>query len=330
LDAPEPKAAISSIIPAPRHPNPPETYPRAIPVTALTFNADGSQLFASGYHEVTVWNCGTGQLVSRITNVDQRTFGMDLSPTGDTLAVASGAPGRRGEARLFDATSGQLKSVLGSSADVMLDIKYSPTGKRLAVATADSRLWVFDADTGDEQLVVTSHSDWVTAVAWSPDGDKLASASRDKTAKVFDAETGELVATYAGHGQAVRGVAFHRDGADVFSAGADNKIHRWKIDDGKTVAEIVFGGEVFKLPLADSFLFATSADKSVRQYDAQTQAEVRQYLGHQDWACSAAFHPTTKKLASGGFNGEVRIWDTRDGSQVISFYAAPGRAGATQ
>ena len=324
FDAPDPKATLLSIIPPPQHSNPPEKYPRTIPVTSLSFNADGSELFVSGYHEVTVWNTNSGQLVRRIRNVDQRTFAMDLSPDCNTLAVASGAPGRRGELRVFDSVSGQLKMVLGSSQDVVLDVKYAPNGKRLATATADSRLLVFDAETGMEQLVVTSHSDWVTAVAWSPDGTKLASASRDKTAKVFDARKGDLIVTYAGHNQTVRGVAFHPDGAEVFSAGADNKIHRWNIADGKKVAEIGFGGEVFRLPLEGSFLFATSADKTVRQYDARTHKEVRQYLGHQDWACSVAFHEATNKVASGGFDGEVRIWDAEDGSQVVAFYAAPG------
>lgn len=323
FDGQDAKALLSTIIPPPRHPDPPATYPRPIPVTALAFSADGSQLFVSGYHEVTVWNVSDGQLARRITNVDQRTFGIDLSPDG-TLAVAMGAPGRRGEVRRFVAADGTLRDVIASASDVFLDVKYSHDSQRLAAGTADSRIVVLEATTGAEQLTLTSHSDWVTAVAWSPDGSRLASASRDKTSKVVDAQSGELVATYGGHGSTVRGVAFHPDGTEVYSSGADSKIHRWKIEDAKKVAEIAFDGEVFRLAVAGPYLFATSADKTVRQFDAKTHQQIRRYEGHPDWTCAVAYHGATHRVASGSYDGQVRIWDVEAGTQVTDFFAAPG------
>jgi WD40 repeat protein len=161
-------------------------------------------------------------------------------------------------------------------------------------------------------------------VAWNADGTKLASASRDKTAKVFDAKTGELLVTYSGHGQPVKGVAFHPEGNEVYSAGGDNKIHRWQIAEAKKTAEIGFGGEVFKLVRGGDFLLAASADKSVRQFDAKTHNAVRSYAGHTDWALSVAFHPATKRIAGGGFDGSVKIWNADDGNLVTSLLAAPG------
>ena len=324
FDGPDPKAALATIIPPPVHPEPPAAYPQPTPVTALAFSPDGTQLVAGGYHELTIWNPADGQLVRRIKNVGQRTYALSFSPDGKLLAVAGGAPGRLGEVRLVEFASGNIVNVVGTTSDVVLDASFSPAGDRLAVAAADGLIRVYEVATGKEQLTISSHSDWVQAVAWSPDGSKLASASRDKTAKVFDAKTGELTVTYSTHAQPVKGVAFHPDGAEVFSAGADRKIHRWKAADAAKVAEIGFGDEVFKLPMGGGFLFATSADKTVRQFDAKTHAQVRQYPGHTDWALSAAYHDGTKRLAAGGFNGEVRVWNTADGAAVTQFVAAPG------
>lgn len=324
FDGPDPKASLSAIIPPPTYPEPPQAYPGVMPVTAVLWSQDGKSLFVGGYHEITVWNASDGKLLRRIKNVGQRTLGMDLSPDGKLLAVACGAPGKNGEVRLFNPADGKLVRVLGSSADVVLDVKFSPDGSRLAAGSAESVLQVFEVKTGKRQLNITSHSDWVMAVAWSPDGTKLASASRDKTVKVFDAKTGELKVTYAGHGQPVKGVAFHPDGKQAYSAGADNKIHLWKVADGKKSATIAFGAEVYKLPLTGGFVFASSADKTVRQYDAKSHKEVRQYKGHSDWALSVAFHAASKRLASGGFDGEVRVWNAADGKQVARFLAAPG------
>lgn len=326
FDGEDPTADLVTIIPAPTHPDPPQSYPYTVPVTALAFSQDGSELYVGGYHELTVWNPADGKLIRRLKNVGQRTYGLSLSPDGELLAVACGAPGRLGETRLFNSTDGELVNVLGSTSDVVLDVVFNPQGDRLAVGSADGVIRIFEVATGNEQLTITSHSDWVTALTFNSDGSKLASASRDKTAKVFDAKTGELLVTYSGHAQPVRGVAFHPDGSEVYSSGGDNKIHRWKVEDAKKSADIGFGGEVFKLPLGGDFLFATSADKTVRQFEAKTHKQLRSFAGHQDWALSVAYHASTERVASGAFDGQVHIWNAADGQSITSFFAAPGYA----
>ena len=62
----------------------------------------------------------------------------------------------------------------------------------------------------------------------------------------------------------------------------------------------------------------------MRQLDATGQKEVRKYAGHGDWALSSAFHADSKRVASGGFNGDIQIWNAEDGKSVVSFVAAPG------
>ena len=324
FDGKDPTAELVTIIPPPKHPDPPESYPYSMPVTALVFSADGNELYVGGYHELTVWDPAEGKLIRRIKDIGQRTYGLSLSPDGKLLAVGCGAPGRLGETRLYDLAGGTMTHVLGATSDVVLDVAFGPQGDRLAVGSADGVIRIFEVSSGAEQLTITSHSDWVTALSFNSDGSKLASASRDKTAKVFDAETGELLVTYSGHGQPVKGVAFHPEGAEVYSSGGDKKIHRWKVEDAKKSADITFGGEVFKLPLGDTFLFATSADKTVRQFEAKTHKQVRSYAGHEDWALSVAYHAASQRVASGGFDGQVRVWNAADGKPIASFYAAPG------
>lgn len=325
FDGPDAKAALATIVPPPVHPAAPDAYPNTLPITAVAFSPDGSQVYVGGYNEVTVWNPADGQLIKRIKNTGQRTFALSFSPDGKMLLVASGSPGRLGEVRLFDTGSGELSKVLHSAGDVVFDAAYNPAGDRIASAAADGVLRVYDVASGAEQLAITSHSDWVTAVAWNADGTKLASASRDKTAKLFDAKTGELAVTYAGHNQPLKGVAFHADGAEVFSAGADSKIHQWKMADAAKTAEIAgFGGEVGKLYAVGNNLIAVSADKTAKQFDRKTRNQIRVYQGHNDWTLSASLHEGTKRLATGSFDGEVKIWNTDDGKPIVSFLAAPG------
>lgn len=325
FDGEDPKAALATIVPPPVHPSPPEVYANSMPITAITFSPDGSQLAVSGYHELTVWNPADGKLIKRVHNIGQRTHAITYSPDGKLLAVGGGTPGRLGETRIFNAENGELVRVLGSTSDVVLDVAFAPQGDRIAAGSADGVIRVFEVASGKSVQTITSHSDWVMAIAWSVDGARIASGSRDKTAKVFDSKTGELQVTFSGHGQPVKGVAFHPEGKEVFSAGTDKKVQRWKIEDGKKTADVgSFGEEVYKLTAGGGFLFTGSADKSARQYDRKSHKEVRKYEGHKDWVLSTAYHDGSKRLATGSFDGEVRVWNTEDGKIVVTLLAAPG------
>jgi dipeptidyl aminopeptidase/acylaminoacyl peptidase len=322
-DGGDPKASLSSIMPAPVHPPAPQQYRATLPITAVLFSPDGKELYTGGYHEINVWNPENGQLVRRIGNVGERTYSLALKPDGSQLAVAGGAPGRLGEVRIYNPSTGELLKVIAPTADVAYDVQWSPAGDRLATCAADGVVRIFDAATFAEQPPITSHSDWVFAVAWSPDGTKLATASRDKTAKVFDAKTGELTITYSAHAAPVRGVLFHPDGAEVYTSGSNNKWERWKIADGAKTKEIGVAGPYKLVRVGESF-FVPTEEPRVRMYKAKEGDQVREFAGAADWCLSVAAHDATGKVAAGTFDGEIRLWALADGKPLLNFYAAPG------
>ena len=53
---------------------------------------------------------------------------------------------------------------------------------------------------------------------------------------------------------------------------------------------------------------------------------LRTLSGHTDCVYALAFNADGTLIASGAWNGEVRIWKTEDGSQVKAFNASPGLA----
>ena len=325
FDGPDPNATLASIVPKEPRPAAPQAYPRAIPLTALAFRPDGQELAVGGYYEITIWNPTTGALVRRIGNVDQRTFALAYNNEGTVLAAASGTPGVSGEVALFDPNQGTLVKVLANMPDVGMDVQFNPAGNKLAACSADRSIRIFDVASGAQEKIIEDHADWVMGIAWSPDGTKLASASRDKTAKVFDAVKGESLATFPGHQEVVYGVSFSADGAQVFTGGGNKVIHVWNPNDGNKIADIGgFGGEVFKVLVRKDMVYSCSADKTARQHKTADRAQVRAFSGHTDWIYSLAYNEATQRLATGSFDGEVRIWNLADGAQVAAFKAAPG------
>ncbi len=320
--------ALALVIPPVKFPDPPEVYSHAIPISAMTFSPDGKQIVTGGYHELAIWRTDDTKLVRRIKNVGQRVFALAFSSDGQTLAVGCGEPGLRGEVRLIDYITGEIKGVVARTNDVVLDLAYRPGTNELAVASADSFIRIINAETLEEVRTIASHADWVTAVSWSDDGNRLASASRDKSAKAYDGASGELIASYLGHGAAVRGVSVLGEGKQVVSAGADNKLHRWDIDGAKKVAEVPMGGEGYKLIRNGTNLFVPCSDKRFLQIDLSTNTISQEYKGHNDWVLTACYQSNAsdsgnKLIASGSFDGEVRIWDAADAALVRAWIAKP-------
>ena len=325
FDGPDPQAPLVTLIPKVPHPDPPAAYRHPVAVTALAFNPDGNELAVGGYHEITIWNPSEGKLLRRIKNVAQRTLSIEYSQDGARLAAAGGSPGQLGEVALFNPTNGALLRVLGTLPDMALALSFSPDGSRIAVGSADNSIRIYEVGTGREQLVIQQHADWVMSIAWSGDGAHLASASRDRTARVYDATKGDLESSYTAHQGPVFAVAFSEDGKRVCSAGRDKKIHFWDAKEGKAAGEIGgFEDDIFKLVVFEKTVLSCSADKKIRQHGMDKKDLIRTFSGHSDWVYSLAIDGKSKRLASGSYDGEVRLWNLEDGRALAVFIAAPG------
>lgn len=325
-----------------KHPIAPDKYRRPFPITALAFDPSGKELAVGGYHEVTIWNVADGTLLRRLSGLGERTYSVAYTRDGSKLVVAGGTPARLGEVKLLSAADGTLVWHFGSFTDCALSVALSPDEQHLAIAGADNMARVIAMATGKEELRVKDHSDWIMSVCWSPDGRRIATASRDKTCKVFDATSGELVTTFAEHGEPVLSITYHSDGKHAISAGADSRIRYWIADDpGWENAEKMdkkkrhqigeiggFNGPVQRLAAVDGRLFACSSDKSVRQFELEKRSSVRSFAGHQEALFATDYHVGTRRLATAGLDGHVRIWDTETKDEkalvVATFIAAPG------
>ena len=264
-------------------------------------------------------------MIRRIQNLPTATQNIDWSPDTKWIAAASGTPGQGGEVILIDALGQSPERVLASLPDLALDVRFSPDGTRLAASGTDNAIRIFDIPGGKELLVIQQHADWVVGLAWSPDGTHLASASRDRTARIFNAQNGELETTFVDHNAAVLAVAFAADGKTVFSTGRDKKIYRWNEQDGKKVAE--FGDadeETLRLTIAGQQLFSAGAGGAVRLHNIDTKKTVQTFAGHHDWVYGLTLNLATKRLASGSFDGEIRVWNMEDGRELEHIIAAPG------
>jgi hypothetical protein len=309
------------------HPAAPATYSSPLPIVAIAFGVDGTQLLTGGYHEVLVWDPATGQVTARVGNMPQRIYGIAVSPDSSWLAVAGGAAGVSGEVRLIswskEGQGSEPPKVLATGDDVFFDVAFRPDGKELAAAGANGSIRIFDVATGAERLKVSNHADWVTDVSYSADGALIVTASRDKSSKVFDAATGRMLASNSETAAPVRGATFTPDGKSVVSVGG-NGARVWKIEDSTTIGELPpFQGETQAIVSHGENVFAASADRSVREFKLADRTQVRSLADHPAWVLSLAVNEPSHRVATGCFDGTVTVWNLDDGAKVAQFLAVP-------
>ena len=143
---------------------------------------------------------------------------------------------------------------------------------------------------------------------------------------MFDAKTGDSLVTFSGHAEPVFGVAIAPDGITAITSGRDKSLRRWNIADAKEIQRIAgFGDDVLHVAITkDGRIFSCSADRTARSHALAGGKLLKTFTGHADWVYSLAFCPTTDRLATGSFDGEVRVWNVADGKGLVKFLAAPG------
>jgi WD40 repeat protein/serine/threonine protein kinase len=192
-------------------------------------------------------------------------------------------------------------------------VAYSPDGKRIASASADSTVKIWSPTTGKEELTLRGHTDGVASVAFSPDGARLASSGYDHTIKLWEARTGKLLHTFEGHSREVNRVVFSPDGTHLATAASDGTVKIWDVADGRQRSTLKgdpggFVGVAFSP--SGTLVAAGGFDGTIRVWDAASGQERHSLPTRGGWVWSVAFSPDGRRLAGASSDRNVRVWDT--------------------
>ncbi len=112
------------------------------------------------------------------------------------------------------------------------DAAFSPDGRRVVTASADSTARVWDTAMGQSVTQLLGHAGPVTRASFSPDGRRVVTASLDRTARVWDAATGSPVGPPLRHEDRVVDAGFSPDGGRVVTASLDRTARVWRLPGG--------------------------------------------------------------------------------------------------
>ncbi len=151
---------------------------KAADVGPVVYTSDG-RLIAAFLHktEITVWDAGSSNLLTRIARPRGQPFRLALSPDGHRAVVVA----RNQTPELWDLQTGRIVARLAQGSNSVLVCAFSPEGGRLATADSARVVHLWDANSGERLGDLPAQKQPVASVALGPKGQRVLVSAREAT-----------------------------------------------------------------------------------------------------------------------------------------------------
>jgi RNA polymerase sigma factor (sigma-70 family) len=250
------------------------------PVLSLAVSPADKVLAVGGYRTVRLWDLAGGQELRPVPGHHEEVSRLAFSPDGQTVVSVSG--GVDHNVCLWDSSTGREIRRLQAPAGGVDQLRFSPDGKTLFLGKG--ALLLCDVATGQERFRAEAAES--SAVAISPDGKlRCDHPDRDGTLPLSDMHTGQRVRQLqGGYARSLSTAAFSPDGKYLAAAfhSEPRAVVLWEVATGRKLGECK-GGD------------------------------------HHATLMALAFSPDGRTLASGGWDGTVRLWEVVTGGERACF-----------
>lgn len=278
-----------------------------------------------GHKQVILYHTQTRRLLGILPFPEGSIEVLRFTPDGGLLLAAGGRGGQSGRVVAWDVKTGERVIEIGKEYDTVLAADISPDRSLVALGGPSKVLRVYHTSDGSLAYECKKHTDWITAAAFSPDGVLLSSGDRNGGLFVWEAATGREFYELRNHSAMITDVAWRADSNLLASSSDDTSIRLWEMQGGTQLKAWNAHGGVASVSLAkDGRLVSSGRDGLVRIWD-QAGAQMLQLEGLGDVATEAVFTHDDQAVVTGGFSGEVRIYNVQDGTRLGDLSANPAR-----
>ncbi|MCU0428343.1 MAG: hypothetical protein MUF42_00100 [Cytophagaceae bacterium] len=168
--------------------------------------------------------------------------------------------------------SEQKSKVVYKGKSRLKQVKLSPDGKHLAVASEKGQVILIDRNSNSDQAIIDHKGKVVHSVAFSSDGKYVVSGDELGIVKVYNLQESKLIAVLTDHKARINDIRFSKDGKLMATASFDHTVRLWDF---------------------------TNLDE-----------EPLILRDHEMWVWSVGFSPDGTKLLAGCVDNLIRVWPT--------------------
>jgi WD40 repeat protein len=164
------------------------------PLRCSAWSPDGSFLALGGDDRaIILYNTSDWTQAFVLTGHRGSVLTLDFSPDGKYLASGSGTDkvemnnaNDENLVKVWDVQNATLVKNLAGHQDAVMEVKWSPDGKRLVSVSDDKTIRVWDSSNWTLEGELRGHTLGVLCADFSPDGSELVTGSRDYTIRLWD------------------------------------------------------------------------------------------------------------------------------------------------
>lgn len=254
----------------------------------------------------TVWEIEEGALSSYLLGNTRWVSGVDFSPDGQHLALAS----EDATISIWQTPGNVLERNIQSTFGALTAVDFSPNNLLIAASSMNGYVGLWQVENANLLRTMPKQDNEFNDVQFSPDGSLLASASADGSIYLWKVSDGSLAMTLTGNSAVVSGIAFSPEGDYLASASSDNNVRLWSLVDG-TVLHLMQAHtdhvEDVAFSVDGSLLASGSSDGSICLWRIN-DGQLLKTLPGEDSILTLAFSPNGYNLASGGSQGSIQFY----------------------
>ena len=311
-------------------------------VFTLAFTPDGRTLASGSWNgTVKLWEVASGRVRETLPGHTGRVWAVAWSPDGRTVANCEWDQ----TIWLWDVERRSYRAVLHGHSAGVHGMAFTPDSRSLLSGSDDGTLRVWDVESGQCVRIMRGYAVSLYDVAWSPDGTRLASVGSDLLLTIWDGAGRTPPRVLRGHRWNVYGVAWSPDGRFLASSGWDNAVRLWDATTGADVHILRdpdgFDTSFYGVAWSPDgrFLASGSYQQGVQVWEVTTgtrrwvgrsqPTRTRRVAWSPDGPSSSPYYLSPgqgggSRLASGGEDGSVCLWQASDGMLLQRFQGHRG------